>query len=418
MDGSLVAESSGVAGRGQHVPAGHPGACRRANATAAGDAVAGPSVAAIAGRRVLVVDDNATNLRILVGAARTAGPGRHRHGVPAPRRVDLATVGPADFEAVLTDLRMPELDGLELAAAIRASRACLGRRRSSSCRRSASATATPTAWRPSSRNRSSPRSLRDAVVSALTGIPIHAASSRSAERLAIDRELGVRHPLRILLAEDNAGEPEAGRSGCSSGWATRADIAADGLEAIAAVERGSYDVVLMDVQMPELDGLEATRRIRARWPDRPLRIVAMTANAMEGDRETCLAAGMDDYLSKPIRPEELALALTPCRWRRVWRRALPLRLPPQSQLRCSCRCASARRRAREWRLGRRPGGARPPAGDDRRRQGVPGRARRHVPGRRAGPARGDARRSGGGGRRRPRPAGPLAQDRIARTWAP
>ncbi len=88
-----------------------------------------------------------------------------------------------------------------------------------------------------------------------------------------------------------------------------ADIAGDGLEAIAALEAHDYDVVLMDVQMPELDGLEATRRIRARWPDRPLRIIAMTANAMEGDRETCLAAGMDDYVSKPIRPDELAGAL-------------------------------------------------------------------------------------------------------------
>jgi len=90
----------------------------------------------------------------------------------------------------------------------------------------------------------------------------------------------------------------------------RADVAANGLEAVAAVERQPYDLVLMDVQMPEMDGLEASREIARRWPDdkRP-RIVAMTANAMQGDRELCLAAGMDDYVSKPIRVEELVAAL-------------------------------------------------------------------------------------------------------------
>ncbi len=97
----------------------------------------------------------------------------------------------------------------------------------------------------------------------------------------------------------------------------RADVAANGIEAIQAVERQPYDVILMDVQMPEMDGLEATRRICARWSvgerqgPRP-RIIAMTANAMQGDRELCLEAGMDDYLSKPIRVDELVAALGRC----------------------------------------------------------------------------------------------------------
>ena len=96
----------------------------------------------------------------------------------------------------------------------------------------------------------------------------------------------------------------------------RADLASNGLEAIESVERQTYDVVLMDVQMPEMDGLEASRRITAERPagQRP-RIVAMTANAMQGDREMCLAAGMDDYIAKPIRVDELveALMLVPAR---------------------------------------------------------------------------------------------------------
>jgi CheY-like chemotaxis protein len=93
------------------------------------------------------------------------------------------------------------------------------------------------------------------------------------------------------------------------------------LEAIAALERGPYDVVLMDVQMPELDGLDASRRICERWPDTRPRIIAMTANALPEDREACFAAGMDDYVAKPIRPDVLAEALK--RVRPAGRAAVP-----------------------------------------------------------------------------------------------
>ena len=93
----------------------------------------------------------------------------------------------------------------------------------------------------------------------------------------------------------------------------RADVAMNGVEALEALRRRPYDVVLMDVEMPEMDGLEAARRMHREWPgdERP-RIVAMTANAMQGDREICLAAGMDDYVSKPTHADELADALSRC----------------------------------------------------------------------------------------------------------
>ena len=127
-----------------------------------------------------------------------------------------------------------------------------------------------------------------------------------------------RHPLRILLAEDNAvNQKLALRLLDQMGY--RADVASNGLEAVESVQRQSYDLVLMDVQMPEMDGLDATRAIRKIADLQQPRVVAMTANAMQGDREMCMAAGMDDYVSKPIRVQELVEALlTVARALRPW----------------------------------------------------------------------------------------------------
>jgi len=155
-----------------------------------------------------------------------------------------------------------------------------------------------------------PSALFNVLVNIFTGQPTQVVRRESPETTHIDSQLGEKLPLHILLAEDNATNQKlALRMLDRLGY--RADLAANGLEVLKALERQVYDVVLMDVQMPELDGLEATRRIRQTLPDaRQPYIVAMTANAMQGDREMCLAAGMDDYISKPIRIETLVEALS------------------------------------------------------------------------------------------------------------
>jgi CheY-like chemotaxis protein/HPt (histidine-containing phosphotransfer) domain-containing protein len=128
----------------------------------------------------------------------------------------------------------------------------------------------------------------------------------------LDGTLARRFPLRVLLADDNPINQKVGLSVLNK-LGYRADVANNGLEVLKALEQKPYDVLFLDVQMPEMDGLEATRKICERWPrDRRPVIIAMTGNALMGDRERCLQAGMDDYISKPVRIAELQSALE--RW--------------------------------------------------------------------------------------------------------
>jgi len=156
-----------------------------------------------------------------------------------------------------------------------------------------------------------PAQLQAALVQLKSGAkPV--AVKKSPPPSKLDATMAERFPLRILLTDDNViNQKVALRLLQQLGY--KADTANNGLEAIRAIEQKPYDVILMDVQMPELDGLEATRRIRQRQQEaaphanfqKSIVIIAMTANAMQGDREKCVAAGMDDYLPKPVRPEAL-----------------------------------------------------------------------------------------------------------------
>jgi CheY-like chemotaxis protein len=254
--------------------------------------------------RLLVVDDNETNRRILVEQTKAWGLRVHATGSPG-EAIGWIEAGES-FDMAILDMQMPEMDGVSLARRIRMFRrsdelplilcSSLGRREVDV--QGAGFTAFLTKpLKPSQLL----DTLLEVVVRAVRK-PVAPAPATAASATPL-------HALRVLLAEDNAVNQKLALR-LLERLGLRADVVGNGREVLDALSRRPYDVVLMDVQMPELDGVEATRHIREEHPgkDGPW-IIAMTANVMQGDREAYLAAGMDDYVGKPIRPPELAAAL-------------------------------------------------------------------------------------------------------------
>ena len=266
----------------------------------------------LAGVRMLIVDDNDTNRRMLADLARrwgivatTADSGR-----AALSQMRRASEAGQPFRLVITDVHMPEMDGFQLAEEVkgaphladavilmltsRDARGDLGR-----CRELGISSYITKPVRRAD--------LRKALIKALTGASTTAKNNKSASKPTYGgRELSPGTPMHVLLAEDNiVNQHVASRILQKAGHSVV--VAGNGREALAALMRQKVDVILMDVQMPEVDGFEATAAIREseRGRDQHIPVIAMTAHAMSGDRERCLSAGMDDYISKPIHAEQL-----------------------------------------------------------------------------------------------------------------
>jgi len=263
----------------------------------------------LAGKRVLIVDDNASNRLLLKLQTERWGMRARDTNSPA---VALEWIVQGDpFDVALLDYQMPEMDGIALAREIRAVRGAHA----------------PVFILLSSTGQSLASAHADAGFAVGLSKPLRLSHLRdrlleaigdqrdtSADAVPpVAHDMGSPVRLRVLLAEDNAiNQKVALRLLERLGYG--ADVVGDGRQALARLDHAAYDVILMDVQMPEMDGLEASRAICARWAasERP-RIIAMTAEAMSGDRDKCLAAGMDDYIVKPVTLDRLAAALAKCR---------------------------------------------------------------------------------------------------------
>ncbi len=273
------------------------------------------------GKRVLIVDDNATNRKIL---ALQLQPLKLQmtaveSGCAALAKMDGGQV----FDLAILDMQMPHMDGLMLAKHIHQRCPSLPLILLTSMGWMGPVTALSDFMaylnKPVKLSRLH-EVLRQMVALACTLPPQH---GRYQQRQA-QADLGERHPLRILVAEDNAVNQKVARH-LLHRLGYEADMAANGQEVLEKLLDQRYDLILMDIQMPEMDGLEATRRLRTQINSASSepRIVAMTANAIQGDRERCLQAGMDDYISKPIRVEELVRVLQGCPAEKTMANSMP-----------------------------------------------------------------------------------------------
>jgi two-component system sensor histidine kinase/response regulator len=282
-----------------------------------------PTVLSLTGRHFLVVDDNATNRNILSHQLKSWGATYDQAdcGINALELLRTAGTNGRAYDVAILDLMMPGMDGFELARLIKSNPAM---------------TATPLVLLTSFGQRGDGTRARAAGVAAYLTKPVRQAQlfdrlakvigqSQSWPDVPVAAQLPAlqtkpapeekreQRPVSnklILVAEDNiVNQKVAVRQLQKLGY--RADAVADGREAIEALGRISYDLVLMDCQMPEMDGYVATAHIRRReGTSKHTLIVAMTAHALGGDREKCLAAGMDDYISKPVKSEELSAVLS------------------------------------------------------------------------------------------------------------
>jgi CheY-like chemotaxis protein/HPt (histidine-containing phosphotransfer) domain-containing protein len=282
-----------------------------------------PKLMSLDNLRVLIVDDNATNRNILSHQLSSWGMTHEEadSGASALELLRRAQAQGVSYDLAILDLMMPEMDGFELAHTIKSDPAIAkvplvlltsyGQRGHGTTAREAGISAYLT--KPVRQSQ-----LFDCLTNVMSQTSAASVCKTLETHVSVKPNLITRHTLKektsmsnklILIAEDNVvNQKVAIRQLQKLGY--RADAVANGREAVEALERISYDLVLMDCQMPEMDGYEATAEIRRREAtERHTLIVAMTANALEGDRVKCLAAGMDDYVSKPVKPVELAAVL-------------------------------------------------------------------------------------------------------------